>query len=132
MKLFLNHFVCVDVSFSNLPAALVIIKGTVTWRGSGHGHQEMDPGTLLQMIGRAGRPGYDTGGGIAVIMTDNKSRSKYEKVTHGLEIVESQLLRNLVETLNTEVSQKVITDTSQAINWLKSTFFFIRVRKNPK
>ena len=41
----------------NLPAHLVVIKGTSVWRGSGQGYQELDTGTLLQMIGRAGRPG---------------------------------------------------------------------------
>ena len=115
----------------NLPAHLVIIKGTVAWRGTGLGYQNIDNGTLLQMIGRAGRPGLDTSG-RAVIMTDKKSIKKYEKISYGLEIVESQLLAKLIETLNTEVSQLVISDVSQAIDWLKNTFFFSRVRKNPK
>ena len=115
----------------NLPAYLVVIKGTVAWRGSGLGHQEIDSGSLLQMMGRAGRPGFDTSG-RAVIMTDKKSVSKYEKLSHGLEVVESRLLDKLVEILNTEISQRVITDVSQAIDWLKSTFFFARVRKNPR
>mmetsp|Transcript_14467 Transcript_14467/g.21404 ORF Transcript_14467/g.21404 Transcript_14467/m.21404 type:complete len:1093 (-) Transcript_14467:119-3397(-) len=114
----------------NLPAHLVIIKGTSAWRGAGVGHEEIDKGTLLQMMGRAGRPGFDTNG-IAVIMTDNASKKKYQSLSNGMEIVESQLLEKMVETLNTEVSQKVVTNISQAITWMKSTFFFVRVRKNP-
>ena len=35
----------------------MIIKGTSVWRGTGGGYQEIDTGTLLQMMGRAGRPG---------------------------------------------------------------------------
>ena len=115
----------------NLPAHLVIIKGTRVWRGAGQGYQDIDSGTLLQMMGRAGRPGFDTSG-TAVIMTDKKSKPAYERMSTGLEVVESKLLKHLVETLNTEISQKVVNNVEEAIDWLKGTFFFLRVRKNPE
>ncbi len=115
----------------NLPAHLVIIKGTSVWRGAGQGYQEIDTGTLLQMMGRAGRPGLDDSG-TAVIMTDTKSKQRYERMSHGLEVVESMLLKQLTETLNSEISQRVITNVKDALDWLKGTFFFIRVRKNAK
>ena len=115
----------------NLPAHLVVIKGTRVWRGAGQGYQNIDSGTLLQMMGRAGRPGFDTTG-TAVIMTDKKSKPAYERLSTGLEVVESKLLSNLVETLNTEISQQVINNVTEAIDWLKGTFFFVRVLKNPK
>ncbi len=69
---FLNgliHCLCATSTLAtgvNLPSHLVIIKGTTTWRGSGIGYQEIDTGTLLQMIGRAGRPGFDTSGTAVV------------------------------------------------------------------
>ena len=97
----------------NLPAHLVMIKGTSAWRGSGQGHQEIDTGTLLQMIGRAGRPGFDTSG-TAVIMTDNASKPKYEKLSGGMEVVESQLPPRLMDVMNTEISQRVITSFEAA------------------
>eukprot|EP00554_Chaetoceros_debilis_P010508 CAMPEP_0194110528 /NCGR_PEP_ID=MMETSP0150-20130528/9767_1 /TAXON_ID=122233 /ORGANISM="Chaetoceros debilis, Strain MM31A-1" /LENGTH=1867 /DNA_ID=CAMNT_0038799741 /DNA_START=175 /DNA_END=5775 /DNA_ORIENTATION=- len=115
----------------NLPAHLVMIKGTTVWRGAGQGYKDIDSGTLLQMMGRAGRPGFDTSG-TAVIMTDRKSKRNYERMSDGLDIVESQLLKNLIETLNTEISQCVIKNVQEAIDWLKGTFFFLRVRKNPR
>jgi len=115
----------------NLPAHLVVVKGTSAWRGAGVGHEEIDRGTLLQMMGRAGRPRFDSHG-VAVIMTDHASKHKYQQLSDGLEIIESQLLAQIVETLNTEVSQGVISCASQAIRWIKSTFFFTRVQKNPK
>lgn len=115
----------------NLPAHLVVIKGTSMWRGTAQGYQEMDKGTLLQMMGRAGRPGFDTSG-TAVIMTDSKSKRRYEEMSSGLEVVESMLLKRLVETLNSEISQHVIVNVRQSIDWLKGTFFFRRVRKNTK
>jgi replicative superfamily II helicase len=114
----------------NLPAHLVVIRGTNAWRGADSGYQDIDPGTLLQMMGRAGRPGFDSSG-TAVIMTDSKSKTRYESLSSGLKTLESRLLGRLVETLNIEVSQRVITDVGQAIDWVKGTFFFGRVRKNP-
>lgn len=58
----------------NLPARLVIIKGTRRYCGAEDdaegvaGYKEYDITTCLQMVGRAGRPQFDTEG-VAVIMT---------------------------------------------------------------
>ena len=115
----------------NLPAHLVIIKGTRVWRGNGKGTVDIETSDLLQMMGRAGRPGFDTSG-VAVILTDEASKQKYEVLkSRGLDIIESQLLKKLTEAINTEISQKIILDVSSAINWLKSTFLFVRFSKNP-
>ena len=58
----------------NLPAHLVVLKGTRRWTaesGETAGYQEYDRSTCLQMIGRAGRPQFDTEG-VAVIMTQKQ------------------------------------------------------------
>ena len=107
----------------NLPAHLVIVKGTMTWRGGGAGYQEIDATTLCQMIGRAGRPGLDTSG-IAVIMTDDESKSRIERLAFGVGAAESQLISKLVEVINTEISQRVIISVEGAIAWMKTSFFF--------
>ena len=55
----------------NLPARLVVLRGTRRWSseaGEASGYKEYDRSTCLQMIGRAGRPQFDTHG-TAVIMT---------------------------------------------------------------
>jgi ATP-dependent DNA helicase HFM1/MER3 len=55
----------------NLPAHLVIIKSTMYYNmGS---HQEYPDTQVLQMIGRAGRPQFDTSA-TAVIMTKNSTK----------------------------------------------------------
>jgi ATP-dependent DNA helicase HFM1/MER3 len=113
----------------NLPAHLVVIKGTRCWRGGGSGgtsgHQDIDIATLTQMIGRAGRPGLDTSG-VAVVMTDNRSKPMYEKKIEGSEVIESMLRSTIIETLNAEISQHVIKDVPTALLWIKSTFYYIR------
>jgi len=116
----------------NLPAHLVIIKGTKAWRGGGSGYQDLDQATLLQMIGRAGRPGFDTTG-TAVIMTDNKSKPVFEKLaTSGLEPAMSKLTRKLDEIINTEISQNVITSPATAMNWIKRTLFAVQLQSDPR
>ncbi len=44
----------------NLPARLVIVKGTVAYKSNGW--EEYDTLDMLQIIGRAGRPQFDTEG----------------------------------------------------------------------
>ena len=66
----------------NLPSHLVVIRGTTAWRGKEIGHQDIDTGTLLQMVGRAGRPGFDKTG-TAVILTDTLSKTRYENISQG-------------------------------------------------
>ena len=59
----------------NLPAHLVIIKGTRRYCGGassdGSGYEEYDRSMCLQMAGRAGRPQFDDEG-VAVIMTQRQ------------------------------------------------------------
>jgi ATP-dependent DNA helicase HFM1/MER3 len=80
-------------------------------------------------MGRAGRPGFDTSG-TAVIMRDNASKSKYKKLSGGMELIESHLLSTLMDVVNMEVSQRVITSVEVARDWIKSTFFFRRAIEN--
>lgn len=71
----------------NLPAHLVIIKSTQHY--TSNGFEEYSESELLQMIGRAGRPQFDTSAS-AVIMTKMENRSKYERLVGGKQIIESR------------------------------------------
>lgn len=55
----------------NLPAHLVIIKSTQSYQQVSC--EELPESTILQMIGRAGRPQFDTSG-IAVVMTQKEKQ----------------------------------------------------------
>ncbi|CAM9750560.1 unnamed protein product [Chrysoparadoxa australica] len=115
----------------NLPARLVVVKNTSTYRGAGQGYQRMACSTILQMLGRAGRLGLDTEG-VGVIMTSEAEKKAMTDLIKGKESVESQLPQRFLEALNSEVAQgNVIRDVSEAIFWLKSTFCYIRMRKSP-
>lgn len=48
------------------------------------------------------------------------------------EPIESNLHRHLTEHLNAEVVLKTITNLDVAIQWLASTFLYVRAKKNPK
>lgn len=115
----------------NLPARLVIIKSTYCYRGPGIGFSEYSPLEIQQMMGRAGRPGFDNRG-IVVIMTEKNKVRKYESSETGVENLESHLSQQLYEHILAEISLGSITSLSQACEYLKGTFFYVRLRLNPE
>ncbi len=80
----------------NLPAHLVIIKGTNSWRGGSRGYERMSKSEIIQMIGRAGRPGFDTEG-VAVIMTSIEDKSFFDGTGLSADVVESTIITKLTE-----------------------------------
>ncbi|XP_071950834.1 probable ATP-dependent DNA helicase HFM1 [Antedon mediterranea] len=112
----------------NLPAHLVIIKSTQHYV-SGQ-YKEYSESQVIQMMGRAGRPQFDTSASV-VIMTKNQTKAKYESLTAGEKYLESSLHTRLIEHLNAEIVLHTINDISIALEWLKSTLLYVRIRKNP-
>lgn len=80
----------------NLPCHLVIIKNTLVYDQTGN--KEYSDLEIMQMLGRAGRPQFDTSA-IAVIMTRNDKVQHYENMMSGQEVLESRLHINLIEHL---------------------------------
>ncbi|KAK9448455.1 Sec63 Brl domain-containing protein [Limtongia smithiae] len=131
-RMFCDHQILIICSTStlavNLPAQLVIIKGTASWiEGSVQEYTEFD---MQQMMGRAGRPQFDTTG-TAVIMTTKDSEENYAEFDRR-EIVESSLHTSLVEHINAEICLGTVVDIASAMNWLRSTFLYVRLKKNLK
>ncbi|GAA5829644.1 hypothetical protein JCM11251_000232 [Rhodosporidiobolus azoricus] len=132
-KLFIEGGVSVVCSTStlavgvNLPARMVIIRGT---KGFSDGQmKEYSELEVTQMLGRAGRPQFDTLG-VACIMTDKESQYRYEGLVNSQNKLESYLHKSLTEHVNSEITLRTITDIPSALQWLRSTFLFIRIVKN--
>jgi ATP-dependent DNA helicase HFM1/MER3 len=112
----------------NLPANVVIVKGTKHY--TDNSLQEYDSTQILQMAGRAGRPQFHDHG-TCVIMTEAKNVKKYEDIVSNSKAIESSLMDNLAEHLNAEIALEFISNTDDVIRWLRSTYLYIRVQKNP-
>jgi len=114
----------------NLPAHLVIVKGTQFFDAKIEGYRDMDLTDVLQMLGRAGRPQFDTSG-IARIFTQDSKKSFYKYFLHTGFPVESNLHKVVDDHLGAEVSAGTITTKQDALDYLTWTFFFRRLHKNP-
>ena len=135
-QLFANNKIQILVATStlawgvNLPAHLVVVKGTQYFDAKLEGYKDMDLTDVLQMLGRAGRPQFDTTG-IARIFTKDAKKAFYKHFLHTGFPVESSLHNVLDNHLGAEVSAGVITSKQDALDYLTWTFFFRRLHKNP-
>ncbi|KAL6717498.1 ATP-dependent DNA helicase MER3 [Lecanora helva] len=112
----------------NLPCHMVIIKNTMSW--SDDGLKEYSDLEIMQMLGRAGRPQFDTSA-VALIVTKQEKAAKYERLVSGEELLESCLHLHLIDHLNAEIGLGTIHNLQTAKRWLGGTFLFIRLGQNP-
>jgi antiviral helicase SLH1 len=135
-ELFANNKIQILVATStlawgvNLPAHLVVVKGTQFFDAKIEGYKDMDLTDVLQMLGRAGRPQFDTSG-IARIFTQDSKKAFYKHFLHTGFPVESSLHTVLDNHLGAEVSAETIGTKQDALDYLTWTFFFRRLHKNP-
>ncbi|KAK5835363.1 hypothetical protein PVK06_011051 [Gossypium arboreum] len=114
----------------NLPAHTVVIKSTQHFNKEKGLYMEYDRSMILQMCGRAGRPPFEDTG-MVIIMTRRETVHLYENLLNGCEMVESQLLSCLTEHLTAEIVQLTISDITKAIEWMKCSYLYVRMKKNP-
>ena len=135
-ELFANNKVQILVATStlawgvNLPAHLVVVKGTQFFDAKLEGYKDMDLTDVLQMLGRAGRPQFDSSG-IARIFTQDAKKAFYKHFLHTGFPVESSLHHALDNHLGAEVAAETIVTKQDALDYLTWTFFFRRLHKNP-
>lgn len=114
----------------NLPAHAVIIRGTQIYDPSKSRWAELSPLDVLQMLGRAGRPQYDSQG-EGIILTQHTQLQYYLSLTNLQLPVESQLIKSLPDHMNAEVVTGSIQTIKDAVDWLGYTFLYVRMLQNP-
>ncbi|KAF8623442.1 hypothetical protein AX15_006384 [Amanita polypyramis BW_CC] len=113
----------------NLPAHAVIIKGTQVY-GSRGTFVDLSVLDVLQIFGRAGRPGLESSGEGYICTTEDKL-SHYLNSVLSQTPIESQFRNGLNDALNAEISLGTVSNVQDAIRWLGYTYLFVRMRKNP-
>lgn len=143
----------------NLPAHTVIIKGTQIYNPEKGRWTELGALDVMQMLGRAGRPQYDSKG-QGILITNHselqfylslmnqqvwdfeislilKTSSSFAQNKKQINIrffqlpIESQLIARLPDMLNAEIVLGTINSVSEAMTWLGYTYLYVRMLKNP-
>ncbi len=110
----------------NLPARCVVIRDTKL-HDPLEGEVDMSPLDVLQMLGRAGRPGYDDVG-YGWIVADSAEADKYRRLLRDGKEIRSRLAEDLAEHLNAEIAMGTIRGVGDVMDWLETTFFYQRAQ----
>lgn len=114
----------------NLPAHTVIIKGTQVYSPEKGAWVELSPQDVLQMLGRAGRPQYDTFG-EGIIITSQAEIQYYLSLLNQQLPIESQLMSKLADNLNAEIVLGNVRTRDEGVDWLGYTYLYVRMLRSP-
>ncbi|KAM7391571.1 hypothetical protein PAMP_022252 [Pampus punctatissimus] len=114
----------------NLPAHTVIIKGTQVYSPEKGRWTELGALDILQMLGRAGRPQYDTKG-EGILITSHGELQYYLSLLNQQLPIESQMVCKLADMLNAEIVLGNVQNVKDAVNWLGYTYLYVRMLRNP-
>jgi activating signal cointegrator complex subunit 3 len=114
----------------NMPAHLVVIKGTEFFDGKTKRYVDFPITDVMQMMGRAGRPQFDTEA-VAVVFVHDVKKHFYKKFMFEPFPVESSLPDVLPNHFNAEVIGGTIASKQDAVDYLTWTYFFRRLVMNP-
>ena len=114
----------------NLPAHTVIIKGTQIYSPEKGSWVELSPQDVLQMLGRAGRPQYDSYG-EGIIITSQAEIQYYLSLMNQQLPIESQLMGKLADNLNAEIVLGNVRSRDDGVEWLGYTYLFVRMIRSP-
>ena len=113
----------------NLPARCVVIRDT-KYHDPLEGEVDISPLDILQMLGRAGRPGYDDVG-YGWVVCDHSDADKYRRLLREGKEIESRLAEDLDSHLNAEIAMGTIQDLDDVMGWLETTFYYQRAQSKP-
>ncbi|XP_055382886.1 activating signal cointegrator 1 complex subunit 3 [Condylostylus longicornis] len=114
----------------NLPAHLVVIKGTEYYDGKQKRYVDMPITDVLQMMGRAGRPQFGNEG-VAVVLVHDVKKNFYKKFLYDPFPVESSLLEVLPDHINAEIVAGTVQTKQAVLDYFTWTYFFRRLLRNP-
>lgn len=135
-ELFLNRKIQILIATStlawgvNLPAHLVVIKGTEFYDKKLNRYVDMPITDVLQMMGRAGRPQFGNEG-IACVFVHDVKKNFYKKFLYDPFPVESSLLAVLPDHINAEIVAGTMSTKQGVLDYLTWTYFFRRLLRNP-
>ncbi|KAJ2514983.1 Pre-mRNA splicing, partial [Coemansia sp. RSA 1939] len=111
-------------------AHAVVVMGAERYNGREHRYTDYAMPEVLQMIGRAARPGTDAQG-LCVLMCMANKRELYKKFLYEPLPVESRLDTQLHDPMNSEVVAKTIASKQDAVDYLTWTLMYRRLVQNP-
>jgi len=114
----------------NLPARSVVIRDT-KYHDPLEGEVDMSPIDVLQMLGRAGRPDYDDVG-YAWVVCDRADADRYRSLLREGKSLESRLAEELDSHLVAEIALGTIRDVDDVLDWLETTFYYVRAKSKPE
>ncbi|KAI6035267.1 Sec63-domain-containing protein [Pisolithus orientalis] len=114
----------------NLPAHAVIIKGTEVYDSAKGKFVDLSVLDVLQVFGRAGRPGLETSG-EGYICTSEEKLSHYLDAVTSQTPIESKFESGMKDALNAEIALGTVSSVSDGVRWLGYTYLFVRMKKNP-
>lgn len=114
----------------NLPAAVVIVKGTQLYDAKNGGFVDLGISDVIQIFGRAGRPQYEKFG-TGILCTTSDRLDHYVSLITQQHPIESKLLAKIVDNLNAEISLGTVTNVEEGVRWLGYTYMMVRMKKNP-
>ncbi|KAF2132591.1 pre-mRNA splicing helicase-like protein [Dothidotthia symphoricarpi CBS 119687] len=114
----------------NLPAHTVIIKGTQVYSPEKGSWVELSPQDVLQMLGRAGRPQYDTYG-EGIIITTQAEIQYYLSLLNQQLPIESQFISKLSDNLNAEIVLGNVRTRDEGVDWLGYSYLYVRMLRSP-
>lgn len=113
----------------NLPAHSVIIKGTQVYSPEQGHWVELSSMDVMQMMGRAGRPQFDTFG-EGYIITTKADVLYYLSLLNNQLPIESQFISRIIDMLNAEVATGSVSSVMEGSKWLSYTYLYVRMVKN--
>jgi pre-mRNA-splicing helicase BRR2 len=82
------------------------------------------------MMGRAGRPQYDTLG-EGIIITNHNELQYYLSMNNMQLPIESQMISQLADQLCAEVVLGTVSSIREAVSWIAYTYLYVRMLRNP-